>query len=141
MYANTNKLRGISGLSKKVNDLGLNFGLWIEPEMVNKDSELYRNYVRNWIISTPNDVDSHGRNGCVLDFSRHEVVDYIHEMISKVLRESNISYIKWDMNRSITECYSKAFPKEQQGEVIHRYILGVYDLYERLINEFPKKYY
>ena len=59
-------------------------------------------------------------------------------MISKVLRESNISYIKWDMNRSITECYSKAFPKEQQGEVMHRYILGVYDLYERLINEFPK---
>ena len=137
-YPNTNKLpSGISGLSKKVNDLGLNFGLWIEPEMVNKDSELYRNYP-DWIISTPNRSDSHGRNQYVLDFSRHEVVDYIHEMISKVLRESNISYIKWDMNRSITECYSKAFPKEQQGEVMHRYILGVYDLYERLINEFPK---
>ena len=126
-YPNTNKLpSGISGLSKKVNDLGLNFGLWIEPEMVNKDSELYRNHP-DWIISTPNRSDSHGRNQYVLDFSRHEVVDYIHEMISKVLRESNISYIKWDMNRSITECYSKAFPKEQQGEVMHRYILGVYD--------------
>ena len=137
-YPNTNKLpSGISGLSKKVNDLGLSFGLWIEPEMVNKDSELYRNHP-DWIISTPNRSDSHGRNQYVLDFSRHEVVDYIHEMISKVLRESNISYIKWDMNRSITECYSKAFPKEQQGEVMHRYILGVYDLYERLINEFPK---
>ena len=137
-YPNTDKLpEGISGLSKKVNELGLNFGLWFEPEMVNKDSELYRNHP-DWIISTPNRSDSHGRNQYVLDFSRREVVDYIYEMMAKVIRESNISYIKWDMNRNITECYSKALPKEQQGEVMHRYILGVYNLYERLINEFPE---
>lgn len=136
-YANTNRLpNGISGLSKKIEGLGMKFGLWFELEMVNKDSDLYRNHPE-WVIKTPNRSVSHGRNQYVLDFSNLEVVDYIYQMVDKILTESNISYIKWDMNRSITECYSAFLPAHRQGEVFHRYILGVYDLYERLINKHP----
>lgn len=136
-YANTNRLpNGISGLSKKIEGLGMKFGLWFELEMVNKDSDLYRNHPE-WVIKTPNRSVSHGRNQYVLDFSNPEVVDYIYQMVDKILTESNISYIKWDMNRSITECYSEFLPAHRQGEVFHRYILGVYDLYERLINKHP----
>ncbi len=137
-WANTDRLPdGIKGLSEKVEALGLKFGLWVELEMANKDSELYRNHP-DWIIQTPGRRASHGRQQYVLDFSRKEVVDYIHGLIVKILRESKISYIKWDMNRFITECYSAAFAPEQQGEIFHRYILGVYDLYERLTSEFPE---
>ena len=136
-YANTDRLpNGISGLSKRIEGLGMKFGLWFELEMVNKDSDLYRNH-NNWIIKTPNRNTSHGRNQYVLDFSNPEVVDYIYGMVDKILSESNISYIKWDMNRSITECYSAVLPAHRQGEVFHRYILGVYDLYERLIKKHP----
>ncbi|WP_053360180.1 alpha-galactosidase [Clostridium sp. IODB-O3] len=136
-YANTDRLpNGISGLSKRIEDLGMKFGLWFELEMVNKDSDLYRNHPE-WIIQTPNRSNSHGRNQYVLDFSRKEVVDYIYEMVDKILSESSVSYIKWDMNRCITECYSAALPAYRQGEVFHRYILGVYDLYERLIKKHP----
>ena len=127
---------GIAGLSEKIEAMGMRFGLWIEPEMVNPDSDLYRAHP-DWILQIPGRRASLSRHQCVLDFSRPEVVDHIHGQIAKVLRESRISYIKWDMNRSITECYSAALPPERQGEVFHRHILGVYDLYERLIREFP----
>lgn len=136
-YVNTEKLpNGIIGLADKIEALGMKFGLWFEPEMVNKDSNLYRKHP-DWIISTPNRRVSHGRNQYVLDFSRKEVVDYIYDMMAKTLREAKVSYVKWDMNRNITECYSNALESERQGEVMHRYILGVYDLYERLTTEFP----
>lgn len=128
---------GLKGLSEKIEKMGMKFGLWFEMEMVNKDSELYRTHP-DWIIHTPNRSTSHGRNQYVLDFSRKEVVDYIYGMVSAILREARISYVKWDMNRSITECYSIAYGAEQQGEIFHRYILGVYDLYERLTSEFPE---
>ena len=128
---------GISGLSEKIEALGMKFGLWFEPEMVNKDSDLYRTHP-DWILQVPKRNVSHGRNQYVLDFSRKEVVDHIYEMMAEILRKSKISYIKWDMNRSISECYSNTLLPEQQGEVFHRYILGVYDLYERLTSEFPK---
>ena len=127
---------GIRGLSEKVTALGMKFGLWIEPEMVNPDSDLYRTHP-DWILHIPDRRASLFRNQCVLDFARPEVVDYIYEMLAKILRESKISYIKWDMNRSITECYSAAYPPRRQGEIFHRYILGVYSLYEKLIAEFP----
>ena len=104
--------------------------------MVNKDSDLYREHP-DWIIQTPERKTSHGRFQYVLDFSRKEVVDKIYGMMAKLLSEAKISYIKWDMNRSITECYSAALPADQQGEVYHRYILGVYDLYDRLTKRFP----
>ena len=128
---------GIAGLADRVEGLGLKFGLWFEPEMVNKDSNFYRQHP-DWILSTPDRSQSHGRFQHVLDFSRKEVVDAIYEQMAAILREAKISYIKWDMNRSITECYSSAWPADRQGEIYHRYILGVYDLYDRLTREFPK---
>lgn len=127
---------GITGLADRIEGLGMKFGLWFEPEMVNKDSDLYRAHP-DWILATPDRCQSHGRYQYVLDFSRKEVVDHIYGMMSKILREAKVSYIKWDMNRSITECYSGVLPADRQGEVFHRYILGVYDLYERLTGEFP----
>jgi alpha-galactosidase len=128
---------GITSLAKKIEELDLKFGLWFEPEMVNKVSELYENHP-DWVISTPNRKDSHGRNQFVLDFSRKEVVDYIYDMMEKVLLDAPISYIKWDMNRNITEAFSSALSADKQEEIMHRYILGVYDLYERLTSKFPE---
>lgn len=128
---------GIKGLSEKIEALGLKFGLWFELEMVNKDSDLYRSHP-DWIIQTPGRHASHGRKQYVLDFSRKEVVDHIYEMVAALLREAKISYIKWDMNRYITECFSQAYEANRQGEIFHRYILGVYELYDRLSREFPQ---
>ena len=136
-FVNSEKLPdGITGLSEKIEELGMMFGLWFEPEMVNMDSDLYREHP-DWIIQTPGRKSSHGRFQYVLDFSRKEVVDRIYEMMEKLLSDAKISYVKWDMNRSITECFSSALPPDRQGEVYHRYILGVYDLYERLTSRFP----
>ena len=136
--ANPDRLKnGITGLAEKIDALGMKFGLWFEPEMVNKDSDLYRAHP-DWIIQTPMRHASHGRYQYVLDFSRKEVVDCIYDMMAKILSEAKVSYIKWDMNRSISECYSAALPADRQGEVYHRYILGVYDLYERLTSRFPE---
>lgn len=137
-YANRERLPdGIKGLSEKIEALGMKFGLWVELEMVNPDSDLYRAHP-DWVLQTPGRTSSQGRNQLVLDFSRQEVVDYIYDRIADILSESKVSYIKWDMNRSITECYSTAFPADRQGEIFHRYILGVYSLYERLIQNFPE---
>lgn len=136
-FANLERLpNGVAGISEQVEALGMKFGLWIEPEMVNEDSDLYRAHP-DWILRAPDRNPCVGRNQYVLDFSRKEVVNHIYEMIAKIFRESKISYIKWDMNRSITECNSAALSADRQGEVFHRYILGVYDLYERLTTEFP----
>ena len=128
---------GISGLAEKIEALGMRFGLWFDPEMVNPDSDLYRAHP-DWILKTPGRHASLGRHQHVLDFSRREVVDAVYVMMKKILSEAKVSYVKWDMNRSITECYSEALPADRQGEVFHRYILGVYDLYERLTSEFPE---
>ena len=127
---------GLASLARRINDLGMKFGLWFEPEMVNKDSDLYRAHP-DWIIHTPGRRDSHGRNQYVLDFSRPQVVDCIYDQMAKLLSEADISYIKWDMNRSISEPFSEALPADRQGELFHRYILGVYSLYERLTANFP----
>ncbi len=136
-YPNLEKIpSGITGLSRKITAMGMQFGLWFEPEMVNKDSDLYRAHP-DWILQTPKRQVSHGRNQYVLDFSRPEVVDCIYLQMEKILSEADISYVKWDMNRSMTEVYSAALSAKRQGEVFHRYILGVYDLYERLIRRFP----
>ncbi len=127
---------GINGLSQKVEELGMKFGLWFEPEMVSKGTKLFEEHP-DWILATPNRRASHGRNQFVLDFSRKEVVDHIFSLMDNIISKSKISYIKWDMNRYITEAYSHVLEKDQQGEVFHRYILGVYDLYDRLINKYP----
>lgn len=127
---------GLASLAGRINALGMRFGLWFEPEMVNKDSDLYRAHP-DWIIRAPGRRESHGRNQYVLDFSRPEVVDCIYGQMEALLSGADISYVKWDMNRSITEPYSGALPPERQGELFHRYILGVYSLYERLTARFP----
>lgn len=136
-FSNKNKLKnGVEGLSHEIDKIGMKFGLWFEPEMVNKNSELFKKHPE-WILHVPQRNQSHGRNQFVLDYSRREVIDYIYDMMFKIIKNSKISYIKWDMNRYITECYSVAYPPQRQGEIFHRYILGVYDLYERLIKAFP----
>lgn len=136
-FVNTDKLPdGIKGLSEKVTAMGIDFGLWIEPEMVNKNSMLFREHP-DWLMADPERYASPSRHQFVLDYSRKEVVDGIFEMLDKILSESKISYIKWDMNRYITECYSNGTPAEDQGKVYHRYILGVYDLYTRLTTKYP----
>lgn len=136
-YPQEGKLpNGIKGLAEKVEAMGLKFGLWFEPEMVNKISHLYEEHPE-WVIQVPQRSMSHGRHQYILDYSNPAVVDHIYKMMSKVLREAPISYVKWDMNRQMTEIGSTYLPIERQGELVHRYILGVYDLYERLNKEFP----
>ncbi len=136
--ANLNKLPGgVKRLSERINDMGLSFGIWIEPEMISKNSELYKAHP-DWVIHDPLRSASHARNQYVLDYSRVEVVDHIYNQIIKMLDDSKVSYIKWDMNRNITEAYSAALTPEHQDELYHRYILGVYDLYERLTRRYPE---
>lgn len=127
---------GLNEIIEYINKLGMDFGIWIEPEMVNKDSELYRSHP-DWIIYDPNRKPSHTRNQYTLDFSRDEVVDHIYNQIEKLLSDYNISYVKWDMNRYITECYSKDKGANLQGTVYHKYILNVYKLYDKLTTRFP----
>lgn len=127
---------GLNEIIEYINKLGMDFGIWIEPEMVNKDSELYRAHP-DWIIHDPNRKPSHTRNQYTLDFSRDEVVDHIYNQIEKLLSDYNISYVKWDMNRYITECYSKDKEANLQGTVYHKYILNVYKLYDKLTARFP----
>lgn len=128
--------QGLAGLSKRINDLGLKFGLWFEPEMVNKDSDLYRAHP-DWAVHTPGRRMNHGRNEFLLNFANKDVVDNIYGQMSRLLDEANIAYIKWDMNRFVSEGYDVTRGAEHQGEAYHRYILGVYDLLERLLQRFP----
>ena len=136
-FVNKKKLPdGIKGLSEKINKMGMKFGLWFEPEMVNENSDLYREHP-DWVLAVPGRDKSLGRHQMVLDFSKPEVVDNLYQQMYAVISDANISYIKWDMNRSITECYSQNKSVKEQGMVYHKYILGVYELYERLISDFP----
>ena len=116
--------------------MGLKFGLWVELEMVNKNSDCYRAHP-DWLIGAPDRFESHSRHQHVLDFSRPEVVDFIYDSISKVIEESSISYIKWDMNRYMSEPFSRGASAADQGKTMHKYILGVYELYTRLTERFP----
>ncbi len=127
---------GMSRIADHVNSLGMKFGLWFEPEMVNEDSDLYRAHP-DWAITDPDRKPVMGRNQLVLDMSRKEVVDYLYDSISKVLSNANISYVKWDFNRSVTNIYSHSLPADRQGEVAHRFMLGTYSLMERLRKTFP----
>lgn len=105
--------------------------------MANRNSKLVRQHP-DWLIQTPNRPQSQGRRQYVLDLARPEVIDYLFDLIAKVLHDGQIDYVKWDMNRNMSEVYSLAYPANQQGEIFHRYILGVYQLYERLRQAFPK---
>lgn len=135
--ANAAKLPdGIGGLAKKIVTRGLKFGLWIEPEMVSEKSELFARHP-DWAIGIPGRPRTEERHQYVLDFSRPEIVDYLFMVLSDLLGNADISYIKWDMNRALTEPFSLALAPSRQGEFFHRYCLGVYSLYERLITKFP----
>ena len=136
-FVNPERLpKGLGSLAERIHGLGMQFGLWFEPEMVNKDSQLYRTHP-DWLLAVPDRQPHHGRNQFVLDYSRPEVVDEIFERLSAVIEEAQLDYIKWDMNRPLTDVFSAAWPANQQGEIFHRYVLGVYDLYERLISRYP----
>lgn len=137
-YHNPEKLpEGVKGLADKINALGLQFGIWIEPEMISPDSDLFRAHPE-WVVQVEDRPLTLGRNQCVLDFSNEEVVTYIYESIAKIIREGgDISYVKWDWNRTMTEIGSLNLPAGRQQEVAHRYIMGMYELYNRLTTEFP----
>ena len=140
-FVNEKKLKGgLKAVIGHCKEKGLKFGLWFEPEMVSEDSDLYRAHP-DWAIGKAGVEPCRGRNQLVLDFTRREVVDYIFETISKILRENDISYVKWDKNRDITENYTASLPADRQGEFWHRYTLGFYDLAERLTEAFPNVFF
>ncbi len=136
-FVNYDKLpNGLDSLIEKINGLGMKFGIWVEPEMVNEDSDLYRAHP-DWALSAPDRTPTFGRNQLVLDMSNKDVVDYLYGCLSTLLKEHNIAYIKWDFNRSVCDVYSHALPADRQGEVSHRFVLGLYNLLDRLTTEFP----
>ena len=136
-YVNEKKLGCTMGeLAKRINGYGMKFGLWFEPEMVNPDSDLYRAHP-DWVLHVPTRPMSLGRGQLVLDFSRKEVRDYIFDSMSKVLDNANIEYIKWDFNRNMTEVGSCALGADRQSEVLHRYVLGLYEFLDRFVEKYP----
>lgn len=134
-YVNEKKLGSTLGeLIRRINGIGVKFGIWVEPEMISEDSDLYRSHP-DWAFTIPGRKPVRSRNQLVLDFSRKEVVEYIYDSICKVLDMGNIEYLKWDMNRSITDVYSAA--AKEQGRVLHDYVLGLYDFLERINKRYP----
>ena len=130
---------GIKDFADQIHDLGMKLGIWFEPEMINEDAILYKEH-KDWVMIPPEGRYSYGRGQLVLDFANPEVVDHIFEMIDRIIQDTNLDYIKWDMNRNITEAYSPYLAKigKPQGECFHRYILGVYSLYEKITQKYPE---
>lgn len=127
---------GIESLAEKVNKLGMKFGLWFEPEMISEDSELYRAHP-DWCIHIDGRRRTPSRNQLVLDLTRGDVCEYVVSAVASVLKSTPISYVKWDMNRNISEIGSALLPPERQQELPHRYMLGLYSVLEQLTSEFP----
>ena len=125
---------GLPHFANKIRKMGLQFGLWFEPEMVNPDSELYRAHPE-WAVTTPGKAPALGRNQLVLDLTNPAARDYIVENVSRILDEAGVSYVKWDMNRHISDAYSPRL--HNQGEFFHRYIMGLYDVLERIFRPRP----
>ena len=123
-------------LVDRVNALGLKFGIWLEPEMVSEDSELYRTHP-DWVLRIPGREPNRSRNQLVLDLSRKEVREYMKKFINDTLSCANISYVKWDMNRSVDNVYSAADPTLSQGAVRHKYVLGLYEVMEDMLTRHP----
>ena len=134
---NEKKIKGgLKHLVDEVNAIGLEFGIWFEPEMISPDSELYRKHPE-WAIQIPGREATQSRCQYVLDLSRPEVQDYAYECVAKILRSANIAYVKWDMNRQLSDLGSSWLDRESQQELFHRYVLGLYRMQERLVTEFP----
>ncbi|MBQ3545536.1 MAG: alpha-galactosidase [Lachnospiraceae bacterium] len=136
-YPNEKKLGcTLKELGNRIVEQNILFGLWLEPEAINEDSDLYRAHP-DWVIKAPGRMPALGRNQLLLDFSRDDVCDYIIEVISQLLTEVPISYIKWDMNRSMCDKFSNNLDAAHQGEFAHRFILGLYHVLETLTTRFP----
>lgn len=136
-FVNEKKLGGkLKDLVDGVNEIGLKFGIWFEPEMISEDSDLYRAHP-DWALKIPGRAPTRGRQQLVLDFSREDVRTYIFDRMCEILESSNIEYVKWDANRHLTDVWSALLPAERQGEVFHRFILGLYDFLEKITQRFP----
>lgn len=128
--------KGLAGLAEELNAMGVGLGIWMEPEMISPDSDLYRAHP-DYAMTIPGIEPTLARNQLVLDLTRKEVRECVYRQISAVLRSAPIRYLKWDMNRPLTDVYSPSLPPERQGETAHRYVLGLYELQERLVTDFP----
>ncbi len=136
-FVNEKKLGGkLKELVDGVNEIGLKFGIWFEPEMISEDSDLYRAHP-DWALKIPGRAPTRGRQQLVLDFSREDVRTYIFDRMCEILESSDIEYVKWDANRHLTDVWSALLPAERQGEVFHRFILGLYDFLEKITQRFP----
>ena len=134
---NRNKLPGgLEALVPRIKELGMSFGIWIEPEMISEDSDLYRAHP-DWALRIPGRAPARGRSQLVLDFSRKDIREHVYGQLKQVLSSADISYVKWDMNRSLSDVWSAALPAGRQGEVFHRCVLGVYEMLDRLRRDFP----
>jgi len=127
---------GLKGISDRIHAIGMKFGLWFEPEMVNEDSDLYRAHPE-WCLRAPDRFPARGRHQLMLDLSRPEVCDYLINAVNKILDEGGIDYVKWDYNRSVCDAYNASLPADKQGEIYHRYMLGVYKLHDGIILSHP----
>lgn len=136
-FVNEKKLGGsLAELAEKIHDMGMKFGLWIEPEMINEDSRLYREHP-DWAFAIPGRKPCRCRNQLVLDFSRKEVVEHIFSQIAEVIDSTKIDYIKMDMNRSLSDIYTLTEGYQNYGKIMHGYVLGVYDFLERMGERYP----
>lgn len=136
-FVNETKLPGgLHDLVEKIKGMGMRFGIWFEPEMISEDSDLYRKHP-DWAIRIPDRAPMRSRYQLVLDMANPEVQEYLFRVMSNVLHSADISYVKWDMNRSISDWYTRTLPADRQGEMPHRYVLGLYALLERLTAAFP----
>lgn len=137
-FVNEKKLGCTLGqLSEQIHKLGMKFGIWFEPECVSEDSDLYREHP-DWALCLPGRSPMRGRYQLVLDFSRADVRENIFEQMCRVLDHAQVEYVKWDFNRSISDIYSRLLPADRQGEVAHRYVLGLYELLEKLTSRYPE---
>ncbi|RVU70096.1 MULTISPECIES: alpha-galactosidase [Lactobacillus] len=127
---------GLGHFADYVHEKGLKFGLWFEPEMISIDSDLYQKHP-DYLMHVPGRKPSPSRNQYVLDLGRQEVRDNIFDQMDQILSSGKIDYIKWDMNRHLSDIYEADLPAERQGETYHRYVLGLYDLLERLVEKYP----
>lgn len=137
-FVNEKKLPGgLKHLADGINALGMKFGIWLEPEMISEDSKLYEAHP-DWALRVKNRQPGQCREQLVLDFSRKEVRDHIYGMIKEILSSANIAYVKWDMNRPLADVGNSVLPADRQGEILHRYVLGVYEMQERMLQDFPE---
>lgn len=136
-YVNEKKLPGgLKGLADKINSLGMDFGIWVEPEMISVNSELYRKHM-DWAVEIAGQEHSEGRNQRYLDLTKEEVRAYVIEAMSHVFESANIAYVKWDMNRIFSDCYSTSLEPSRQGEFNYRYVCGLYEILRTLMEKFP----